>query len=303
MKRIIKSTFVLLLITIYIITLFGCASKNKYVIDARDEKVSAQSNIKENQKKLDPFEGLSVDFDGVSPFCTISFNNSRCSETVQKNVEYSVDSEIVTTQGYFSIEEEVIVYAFLKNTYEKENEFVLSKNSKSYRVENVAQYITEIEDDMDLSKFKQEALDYKDSIIYMQQGSSLADWNIGEGSMIRTPYTFKSSNTPVMHTCFFSTLKMNAYDKFPQETDNFNRIDVTFSVSINANENEQEYKRYFAVTAKNIVKYPDGTIGWGKDDPSALNFEHNIDSASMESLINGNITSKKADYNVSEVSI
>ena len=65
---------------------------------------------------------------------------------------------------------------------------------------------------------------------------------------------------------------------------------------------EETFNRYFTIIAKNIVQYPDGTIGWGKDDPADLSFEHNIDCTNIDSLINANITSNKDDYNVTEIS-
>ena len=53
--------------------------------------------------------------------------------------------------------------------------------------------------------------------------------------------------------------------------------------------------------AKNIVRYPDGSLGWGIDDPAALDFEYDWNATGQKDLIAKHITAARADYNVTEI--
>ncbi len=296
------------LIVLCMLLISGCTHKNQYVIDARDRKEEATGTGEDtnNANAIDPFEGLVVDFDGISPFCTVSFNNSRCSEAVQTNVVYSLSPDKTTTEGYFSIGDEVTVYASLRNQYDDTQEYSLSDTSKKYKISDVPQYITEITQDMDLTNFKKEAQDYLESITAFKTGEAIGDW-IGWGEIAFNPGLYKSSTEPLQNKVYFSTLKKSSYSQYPSGKDYFNRIDITYSIKIMGEGYEPYFKeeyqnRYFTIIAKNIVQYPDGTIGWGKSNPADLDFEHNIDWTNMESLINVNITANKADYNVTDIS-
>lgn len=306
--RIISS----LLLAAVLVSTCACSSDNKYVKDERGEKVETnankspvtnqESNDTENPvlqgKVIDPFEGLIVEFDGISPYCTISFNNAKCSADVQQYVEYSIEADKVTTTGkQFKTNENVTVYASLKKQNKNDANFSLAKTQQNYKVENVPEYITEITNDMDLSKLKSEAKDYFDSITaFTARGVAL-----GLGEYIsHTPIQFEDS--------YFSVMKLNSYSKFKNGFDCFNKIDIMYSTTITTGNallwkgnREGDHNRYFTVCAKNIVRYPDGTIGWGKDDPNTLSFEYNVNGENLQSLTNSNITSIKTDFNVTKI--
>lgn len=306
-EKMFRSGMLIILCALFI---SGCTHKNQYVIDARGNKGKETETVQgaqgtSNSNAIDPFEGLVVDFDGISPFCTVSFNNSRCSEAVQINVEYSLSPDTTTTEGYFSLGDDVTVYAFLKNKYDDTQEYFLSKTSKTYQISDVPQYITEITPDMDLTNLKNEAHDYLESITAFKAGDAIGDW-IAIGDQYNNTWGhYKSSKDPVLNKIYFSALKRSSYSQYPSEKAYFNRIDITYSIAIKGEEaafNDKYQNRYFTIIAKNIVQYPDGTIGWGKSNPADLDFEHNIDWTNMESLINVNITANKADYNVTDIS-
>lgn len=249
--------------------------------------------------KIDPFDGLSVSFDGISPYCTISFNNSKCSDMAQTYVQYSVSPDKITTDGKFKINETVTVYASLKNggsNTQTGERYSLTEEYKEYTVKDVPQYVTELTADMDLTQLKSEIEDYLTSITAWSEGQ-YAPMGLGEAYISHSD--LKKGNS------YFSSLKLNAYDKFSsKDVDCFNKIDATYSVKITSRSwgNAITEPRYFTIQAKNIVLYPSGKIGWGKNDPSALEFENNYSGASMNDLENAQIVSKKIDYNVSDVS-
>ncbi|MBQ6884984.1 MAG: hypothetical protein IJN56_04515 [Clostridia bacterium] len=303
MKKYIKAILSILLV-VALISVCGCVQKNKYVKDLRNDNYKNEedkNNMLSSTKgtPLDPFEGLVVEFDGISPFCTISFNNSRCNEDVQLNVEYSVEPyDIITTEKHFKINEEVTVYATLKNPNVDEQEYYLTSTTKGYKVENVPEYITELTDDMDLSVLKTEVDDYLKSITSFSANSNLGAWNIYDS--LGWSELYKDSREPQKDKVFFCSLKMKSYDTYSKEIC-FNKIVFTHEIELMGHYDTSFQKRYFSIVAKNIVRYPDGIIGWGEDDPKSLSFEYNVDSNNMESLINSNVTQIKADYNVTEI--
>lgn len=318
MKSILKSKkakYIIVAVSVIIIVITAVVIRSKpnykYVIDARDGKSKSSSvdDSSENKGKyqsdselsntvsIDPFEGLSVSFDGVSPFCTVSINNSKCTDDAQQNVIYSLSPDTITTEGYFGINDNVTVYASIRNNADDDINYILSEEQKTYTVNNVPHYLTEINEDTDLTQFTSELNDYLASITAFKVGEYPDGWFDGWWKP-----GFKASKDLEQESSYFSILKKSSYDKYPNETDYVNKINITFSISMMSDKDENWQKRYFTICAKNIIQYPDGTIGWGKDDPNDLNFEHNIDWNNMESLINSNITSTKDNYNVTDIS-
>ncbi len=299
MKKHINA-IVAFLLTFAILTVYGCSSNNEYVNDLRNTDIannnSNTSSTSNAQKDpLDPFKNLIVEFDGISPYCTISFNNSQCSKEVQQYVQYSIEPyEVVTNGQYFKTNEDVTVYAVLNDKDETCNYYLVC-DKKNYKVKGVPEYITEITNDMDLSTLKAEINDYLDSITAFSEGTHLGSWKF-DG------YGYEGSKDFKKDKIYFSALKMSSYNQIAQG-EFFNKVDVLCSIKIKSHSTYDNlyHNRYFSVVAKNVVKYPDGTIGWGKDDPRSLSFEYNVDSTNMESLINSNITSIKGDYNVMEI--
>ena len=255
--------------------------------------------------QIDPFDGLDVQFDGVSPFVTVAFNTSKCSQEAQELVQYSLSPDSITTEGYFALNDTVMVYASLQSSWGSSQEYSLATDQKSFTVIDVPQYVTEITPDVDLSRFRKELSDYRASITAWKAGDQRYDgWDFGR---------YVSSSKPAEHASYFSALKSNAHDKYEPRTNvpdegYFNRIDVTYSVTISVDTDfyadgkpDDRVTRYFTIYATNIVMYPDGSLGWGGNDPQSLDFNSNADSVSMDDLVKVNLTAKKADYNVDTI--
>ena len=126
--------------------------------------------------QIDPFEGLTVTFEGISPFCTVIINNANCSDLAQEMVEYSVSPDTVTTEGQFALGESVTIYASLRSssgyTSETQPTYALTQTEKAWKVENVPEYLTSIPEELDLSDFLQEEQDYLTSITAWTQNHS-----------------------------------------------------------------------------------------------------------------------------------
>lgn len=204
MKKVLCITLTLALL---VFNFTSCSSKRSNIIGSSGIDAFSEDESKlNNQNAIDPFENLLVTFDGISPYCTIALNNSKCSEYIQKNVSYSLYSDRINLNDKLSINQTVILYAIARTDNSDTQQYSLSSNQKTYKVENVPKYITEITDDMDLTKFKQEASDYLTSI------TSWSLWDHGVFDTYRG--YFVSSSDLKQHDIYFGALKINVYDQF-----------------------------------------------------------------------------------------
>lgn len=251
--------------------------------------------------QIDPFEGLTVTFEGISPFCTVIINNANCSDLAQEMVEYSVSPDTVTTEGQFALGESVTIYASLRSssgyTSETQPTYALTQTEKAWKVENVPEYLTSIPAELDLSDFLQEEQDYLTSITAWTQNDR--PFEVGENGLFK----FKSFSDLNLESAYFSSMKKSAYSKYQNDLEYFNCIVLNYSIRITAARKNKESTevRHIAVLAKNIVRYPDGSLGWGIDDPAALDFEYDWNATGQKDLIAKHITAARADYNVTEI--
>ena len=298
----IRWPILLFTLTLLLLGLSACSDNQRenIILASEESKQSAQTSSASVSAAniLDPFDGLSVAFEGVSPFCTVLFNNSKCSEAVQEKVQYSLSPDTITTDGQFALGDSVTVYASLRSSGYEEETYALSQTEKSFTMENVPEYLTEIPEELDLSAFLREEQDYLTSVTawtqddYVPFGVNGSRFLIGEN--------FKSYSDLKLESAYFSAIKKNSYSKYPNDLEYFNRIDLNYSIQITGSTGAQEI-RHIAVFAKNIVRNPDGSLGWGIEDPAALDFEYNWNATGQKDLIAENITSAKADYNVAEI--
>ena len=251
--------------------------------------------------QIDPFEGLTVTFEGISPFCTVIINNANCSDLAQEMVEYSVSPDTVTTEGQFALGESVTIYASLRSssgyTSETQPTYALTQTEKAWKVENVPEYLTSIPEELDLSDFLQEEQDYLTSITAWTQNDR--PFEVGENGLFK----FKSFSDLNLESAYFSSMKKSAYSKYQNDLEYFNCIVLNYSIRITAARKNKESTevRHIAVLAKNIVRYPDGSLGWGIDDPAAPDFEYDWNATGQKDLIAKHITAARADYNVTEI--
>ncbi len=308
MRTFAKKALIVLLV-FCLLSICGCSSNKKgYASDDRDDEPitdgidgnvnTAGSSDSSTDIAIDPFAGLVVEFDGISPYCTISFNNSNCSLDAQTYVSYSLDRFDIITSGYFAVNDTVTVYAFVAPSKEEGVTYRLTEASKEYRVTDVPEYITALTSDMDVAQLKAEMDDYLASLTSFTTGSYNFDFQVRN---------FISHTVPESGAKYFSSLKVNRRDQFGKDLDCFNRVDITYGMTITCEGNlfdsdNGDFNRYFTIIAENIVRYPDGTLGWGKEDPATLSLTHKVDFNSMDSLISNQITAIKSDYNVTEVS-
>jgi len=236
----------------------------------------------------EPFKGLKVVFNGISPFCTVSVNTAGCNEEVQQNFEYSLSANKIDMDGVFEIDDEFTMYAFLqyesflKTAYGQEPGFKLVPSQKNYVVKGVPRYITEVTSGTNLAKFKSEAADYL---------TSLGEWEEEDAEEKEDFFTLQD--------CYFGVLNSDGYDQFSKDRP-FNAIYMLYSINSEA-ANRYNGLSYFLVIAENVVLYPDGKIGWGPEDPASLKFDHDKNKTGIEDLIAQRVTITEEYHNVTVV--
>lgn len=289
-----KRVAALLLALITIISFSSCSGKRENVKyspkSSNEQNENENKNFKQNtnQNTIDPFDGLSVEFGGVSPFCSVAFDESKCSDVVQNNVQFSLEPDKITIDNKYKKGDTVTVYASLRNVYSEEVTYSIYPTSKTYKVEDVPEYLTSL-DDTDLSKLETELADKLTAYTAWSQGHIALD-----------VYEYISHSDLQRTAVYFSSLKTNQYSNLgTYDYPHFNCLDFVYSVKILDRYNNQNV-RSFTLQAKNLVKYPDGTIGWGEKDPLSLDFQDGI-ANNQNDLVNEQVFSNSAGYNISKV--
>lgn len=230
---------------------------------------------------VDPFEGLSIEVTGVSPFCKLMVNNAGCSEDAQLYVEYTTDA------AYYQNGDTAVVTASL-NRSASAGDYVLTETQMTFEVENQPQYITSAEG-VDLSLLESEVQD----LITAKTAESIGSWFLfGEG--INGFNTFKSTEKVIRETVYFTSIKLQKKDN----TDLYNTINYVYTI-VSKTDNSDAFAANVVITAQNIIQYPDGTIVWGKSEN--LDLVSYIDTQGVEAIIAKQITSQTADYNITKL--
>lgn len=229
---------------------------------------------------VDPFEGLSIEVTGVSPFCKLMVNNAGCSEDAQLYVEYTTDA------AYYQNGDTAVVTASL-NRSASAGDYVLTETQMTFEVENQPQYITSAEG-VDLSLLESEVQD----LITAKAAAAL-----------NSPYLFDADYRVGTHLAIKETTQNAVYltsrkmQKHEVDTAVHNSIIYIYTVTTWTH-NESYFSLHVAVHAQNVILYPDGSITWGG---SNLELVTEKDHNGLEAIIASQITSQTADYNITKL--
>ncbi len=100
-------------------------------------------------KSIDPFEGLVLEYDGISPNAKVSFNTSACDDFVKNNVNFKASS------NYYANGDKVNVTISYSESKASENGIVFVQEEKSFDVSGVPQYLTS-DDGIDFTSIDEE---------------------------------------------------------------------------------------------------------------------------------------------------
>lgn len=236
----------------------------------------------EGKIAIDPFTGIQCVVTGISPYCQLSVNEQNCDENAQQYVTYSLDKET------YANGDTAIITATLNQRVT--SKYTLTETEYSFLVQGQAEYITSL-DGLDLSFLQTELQDYIDS-----QCSAAIDDNELFGRWVgRWIAEAKTS----LEGTYLSSLKLIRKDSMGRNTP-YNRLSFIYKADITStDENDENLRLHFCLSAVNIIKYPDGRIGWGTSSPEAYDFVADAFFDSIEQCIASSITAHKSDYNIS----
>ena len=238
---------------------------------------------------IDPFYNIQFVVSGISPYCTVTVNNSNCSADAQQYVEYKLDKE------YYANGEKVVVKATLN--YRAKDKYVLtSEEYSAFTVINQPEYVTSLQN-VDLTGLRAELADY----IAAGKAKVAADksdlftlyqvYNVdGRG--------FVSVTSMTNVRTAFSTLKANKYSDFRLGSKCFNRVSFVYKTDYTTEGNIGKGTAWFNISAENVVRYPDGRIEWGTKTIGARDFVCEHSTQGEEACVNATIMLNSSDYNI-----
>lgn len=252
---------------------------------------SAPANSSTDDSVIDAFEGISFTVTGISPYCKISINTAGCSEEAQGHVAYNLDKE------YYANGETAVITAVLTN-YKGEKQYTLKNNQATYTVSNQPEYIKSL-DGVDLTFLKQEL----DSYITANTAAAIGEWGLfGKHAKGNSYSTYKSVDKVEKNSVYFTSVKKI---KENAKLDFYNSLNFIYSFSATMQGGSlgspEKCAVYVNITAYNIVKYPDGTLKWGKIDPDSYEFKHEASTESANHMVTTCISVQSADYNITQV--
>ena len=240
-----------------------------------------------NDVIVDAFTGLMFEVTGISPYCKILVNNSKCSDDAQRYVSYTLDKEMYENGDV------AIITACLSDVEYTNKNYVLKETEMEFKVENQAQYITSLEN-VDLTFLKSELNDY----IASKKSSALGTSKLFNVRLEYMTSKIISVGETKAEATYFTSVKKTRENS---GLDFYNAIN--FVISIPAT---QEYKNttstaYVVIRAYNVIQYSDGTIKWGLENPDEYGFNYFSTGESLDYATSSFVTSLSENYNITKV--
>lgn len=248
--------------------------------------------------EINPFEGLEIQFDGISPYVTVSYNTSNCPEIINNNVSFETDGEYLKTGDTFSVQ------AKYADEILGQNGYFISNNSQDYTVNNVPKYVSTFEE-VDFGELKQLMDDYVEAKSYKSiTSTSLFDtavecW-IEPDIWIWGQYYIDSIDSISCEKEYFLTLKAPTNMKNDKIYNEYVRI---YEIGFTAHKLDKTLSgnAYVAVFMNNIAIDTDGSLKYDSTESLNSDLLYHKSEATI-SIIDANyIIAEKSKYNVYEI--
>ena len=268
----------------------------------------------QSNDRLDPFEGLEVQFDGISPYIHVSINNSKCSKEVQDNVRFSYDETANIANG-----SNVVIKAELNNTDETAR-FELVSTEKEYPVDGLPYYVEDFSK-IDCSALDKEIQQYMDAhyldghtfsgwdqVLSVDGGGSYGGYSRIMGSTFKTSFSnkyarFKKFVSSKCENTYQTVIKPNRIAEFNKDDKyGLNKFNYYFRAYKNIytmcsdsdRSKAENVSIYVYIWITNVVAYPNGTLKYD------VKVTHLADDESEPAYYNS-VSSKNDKYNISKV--
>ncbi len=259
------------------------------IVSDEGDTVSGEGSDVESEQQniISPFDGIECIFNGISPYCEVLLNNENCSEEAKLYIEYSLDKE------YYANGETVIITAKL-NEAAIGLDYELLETQYSFMLEQQPYYIDNV-DDLDMSLLNTELDDYV---------------NARAAEAIGDTYLFGFSYNGLVYDSVDSKTVEQVYLLTAKDIKMTNGLDyhncMNFIYVIEARQKESSavfhpVTLYVNVKFYNVVAYPDGTLGWGMNDPKSYAIDYETTEKGIDILVSKTITAYAEDYIITEL--
>lgn len=227
----------------------------------------------EEPVEIDPFEGLSVTFTGISPKAEAEIEYTGDNEFVKEHVRFIND-----TYGKYAIGDTITVKASYTDSFAEENNVIITQDEKEYTVSDIDEYLSEETDFSEL-----------DDLFYNEvQDILAASENFGVGAETDSRGFFNDAKSS------FDQYTVNSYTITPYKAelcyenssyDPMNTYVIFYKLKFNVEKTKCAsgiyYKLsdgrelgfvgesddiYMCIYLNNIVKKTDGSISYSEDN-------------------------------------
>lgn len=249
---------------------------------------------------FNPFDGLEIQLDGISPFVTLSYNTAGCTEIENTEIIYISDKEFYKNGQSYSVS------VICDNDSLGRQGYFISESDVNGVIENVSEYIYS-DENIDFTQINQEMDDYIEANAYASIGnSSILDCHVGS-TIGEIAYARELeeiySITPLQSNLFVA--------KSPDKNSMINcyarvyKIDFKIAEWINSWANSYKPSAdssvYAIVFMEDIVKHTDGTLTYNTDKDISSTYLYYEADISLNELKANYITAKKSFCNVQEI--
>ncbi len=107
-------------------------------IHIEDSSFEITVNGLEDKSEVSPFDGLSVTFNGVSPYGTVQIDKSNCLQYVKDNVTFTCNSYDLSNG------DKIVVTAEFDSEIAERNGYIFTENTKRYTVVGLSKYASSL---------------------------------------------------------------------------------------------------------------------------------------------------------------
>ena len=252
--------------------------------------------------KIDPFENLEVQYDGISPALKVSVNEGLLTEPVKGNVTFSVENT-----GTLKVGDTFKIQAKAGSQLAKKG-YALDPTEKEYTVEasEVDKYL-EATDDADLTPLNDQLDDFVEASLsqYVGKGGQILSI-LNVNFTIIFNWTTESIDSIQRVAAYLANSKEEQVTDDDEGTPVVNRYFALYKISmtgLGTYKDEEQTTSYLLVWCDNVISRSDGTFVWASEDSTEGNKIY-TDSQADESdqVVARNVTAMKGNYNVTELS-
>ena len=252
--------------------------------------------------KINPFENLEVQYDGISPALKVSVNEGLLTEPVKGNVTFSVENT-----GTLKVGDTFKIQAKAGSQLVKKG-YALDPTEKEYTVKasEVDKYL-EATDDADLTSLNDQLDDFVEASLsqYVGKGNQILNILNVKFTIIYN-WTTESIDSIQRVAAYLANSKEEQVTDDDEGTPVVNRYFALYEISmtgLGVCEDEEQTTSYLLVWCDNVISRSDGTFVWSSEDSTEGNKIY-TDSQANESdqVVARNVTAMKGNYNVTELS-